>query len=128
MNITPSSVPNQLVTTDGTLVRIKKIPIGTWDMTAAVTKDISTGISHSNWLMMQVALIADDGVLYMFHTGDQSPAGSIAGRQLMVAQWIAPMADDAVRLLRQTGDVFSATAIWNDTVTNRGYIILMYTD
>ena len=128
MIITPSPIPNQLVTTDGTIVRIKKIPIGTWNMTASVYLDISTGVSHSNWLMMQVALIADDGVLYMFHTGDQSPAGSIAGRQLMVAQLIAPMADDAVRLLRQTGDTFATTAIWNDTVTNRGYIILMYTD
>jgi len=128
MIITPSPIPNQLVTTDGTIVRIKKIPIGTWNMTASVYLDISTGVSHSNWLMMQVALIADDGVLYMFHTGDQSAAGTITGRQLMVAQWDSSMVDDAVRLLRQTGDTFATTAIWNDTVTNRGYIILMYTD
>jgi hypothetical protein len=102
--------------------KMKKIPIGAWDMSAATgstSVSVYTGILSTKIIFYSTIIFSDAGTAYFLLNF------SNAADPTLIAGGVAGALSTIINLYRRTGGYFDG-ASFNDATVNRGYIYAFY--
>ena len=122
MIITPSSIPNQLVSNDGTILQVYVLDIGAWDMLNVATVNIIVPMELHTIRVITPIIVRDDQIVYYFDP--QGMASFVAAAVTGLAMYGQATAK-VLTLSRSASGQFQ-NANFQSVLVNRGRVTILY--
>jgi len=122
MIITPSSIPNQLVSNDGTILQVYVVDIGPWNMLTTSGVNIVLPMELQTIRVITPIIVRDDQTVYYFDP--QGMTQFLAAYVTGLSMFGQATAKD-LTLVRSTNGLFQ-NLNFESILVNRGRITILY--